>query len=48
MELLIPRGAGMDVHQATVVVTVRTPGDHGERGSGRSDGAIGALGAEPR
>ena len=25
MELLIPRCAGMDVHQATVVITVRLP-----------------------
>jgi transposase len=33
MELLIPRCAGMDVHQATVVVTVRTPGETGERRS---------------
>jgi len=33
MELLIPRCAGMDVHQATVVVTVRAPGDPGERRS---------------
>jgi len=33
MELLIPRCAGMDVHQATVVVTVRVPGDPGERRS---------------
>ena len=31
MELLIPRCAGMDVHQATVVVTVRLPGDGGGR-----------------
>jgi transposase len=33
MELLIPRCAGMDVHQATVVVTVRAPGDTGARRS---------------
>lgn len=33
MELLIPRCAGMDVHQATVVVTVRLPGDDGSRRS---------------
>ena len=31
MELLIPRCAGMDVHQATVVVTVRVPADDGGR-----------------
>ena len=33
MEFLIPRCAGMDVHQATVVMTVRTPGDNGQRRS---------------
>lgn len=33
MELLIARCAGMDVHQATVVVTVRTSGDEGDRRS---------------
>jgi len=33
MELLIPRCAGMDVHQATVVITVRLPGDDGGRRS---------------
>jgi transposase len=33
MELLIPRCAGMDVHQATVVVTVRVPTDDGGRHS---------------
>lgn len=33
MELLIPRCAGMDVHQATVVVTVRVPADDGGRRS---------------
>ena len=31
MELLISRCAGMDVHQASVVVTVRLPGDGGGR-----------------
>ena len=33
MELLIPRCAGMDVHQATVVVTVRVPAEDGSRRS---------------
>lgn len=31
MELLIARCAGLDVHQATVVATVRVPGDAGDR-----------------
>ena len=31
MELLIARWAGLDVHQATVVATVRTPDDCGGR-----------------
>ena len=31
MELLIARCAGLDVHQATVVATVRTPDEHGGR-----------------
>ena len=31
MELLIARCAGLDVHQATVVATVRTPDDRGGR-----------------
>jgi transposase len=31
MELLIARGAGLDVHQATVVATVRVPDDQGGR-----------------
>lgn len=33
MELLIPRCAGMDVHQATVVITVRLPDEAGGRRS---------------
>ena len=33
MELLIARCAGLDVHQATVVATVRGPDDQGERRS---------------
>src|SRR5439155_3871465 len=33
MELVISRCAGMDVHQATVVVTVRVPDDAGRRRS---------------
>jgi transposase len=33
MELLITRCAGLDVHQATVVVTVRMPDEHGGRTS---------------
>jgi transposase len=33
MELLIARGAGLDVHQATVVATVRVPDDSGGRTS---------------
>jgi transposase len=33
MELLITRCAGLDVHQATVVATVRVPDDHGGRRS---------------
>ena len=31
MELVIARCAGLDVHQATVVATVRTPDDRGGR-----------------
>lgn len=31
MELLLERCAGLDVHQATVVATVRVPGDAGQR-----------------
>ena len=31
MELVITRGAGLDVHQATVVATVRVPSEHGGR-----------------
>ena len=31
MDLLIARSAGLDVHQATVVATVRVPDDHGGR-----------------
>jgi hypothetical protein len=31
MEILIPRCAGMEVHQATVVVRVRERSDPGER-----------------
>ena len=33
MELLTTRCAGLDVHQATVVATVRVPGDQGGRHS---------------
>ena len=33
MELLIERGAGLDVHQATVVATVRVPDEQGGRQS---------------
>ena len=33
MDLVISRCAGMDVHQATVVVTVRIPDDAGRRRS---------------
>jgi transposase len=33
MELLVARGAGLDVHQATVVATVRVPDDQGGRRS---------------
>ena len=33
MDLLIARGAGLDVHQATVVATVRVPDDEGGRRS---------------
>lgn len=33
MELLVARCAGLDVHQATVVATVRVPDDHGGRRS---------------
>ena len=33
MDLLIARGAGLDVHQATVVATVRVPDDQGGRRS---------------
>jgi hypothetical protein len=33
MELLIARCAGLDVHQATVVATVRVPDDQGGRRS---------------
>jgi len=33
MELLIARGAGLDVHKATVVATVRVPDDRGGRRS---------------
>lgn len=31
MDVLIERGAGLDVHQATVVATVRVPGEGGRR-----------------
>ena len=31
MDRMIERCAGLDVHQATVVATVRIPGDHGRR-----------------
>jgi len=31
MDLVIERGAGLDVHQATVVATVRIPDDRGGR-----------------
>jgi transposase len=31
MDVMIPRCAGLDVHQATVVATVRVPGDAGAR-----------------
>ena len=31
MDVLIERGAGLDVHQATVVATVRVPGAEGRR-----------------
>ena len=31
MEMLIERGAGLDVHKATVVATVRVPGEAGTR-----------------
>jgi len=33
MDLLIARGAGLDVHQATVVATVRMPDEQGGRRS---------------
>ena len=32
MDVLIERCAGLDVHQATVVATVRVPGPTGGRG----------------
>jgi transposase len=31
MEIVIARAAGLDVHKATVVATVRVPGEHGRR-----------------
>ena len=31
MDVVITRCAGLDVHQATVVATVRVPDDHGGR-----------------
>jgi hypothetical protein len=31
MDVVIPHGAGLDVHQATVVATVRCPGPTGGR-----------------
>lgn len=33
MQLVVERGAGLDVHQATVVATVRVPGERGGRHS---------------
>ena len=31
MDLVITHGAGLDVHQATVVATIRVPGERGNR-----------------